>query len=100
MKSGSDFSILDIAKSLISLKKRTAMNSISTFSLSLQKQIQNQTISIDTEINRAFVELKFRSLLRRSGITKNKGYATISLMFRTYSGGMLPAGNYLNLHCF
>jgi hypothetical protein len=25
--------------------------------------------------------LKFRSLLKRSGITKNKGYATISLMF-------------------
>jgi hypothetical protein len=81
LKSGSDFSILDIAKHLIILKKRTAMNSISSFSLSLQKQIQNQTISIDTEINRAFQELRFRSLLRRSGITKNKGYATISLMF-------------------
>lgn len=57
------------------------MNSNSTFSLSLQKQIQNQTISIDTEINRALQELKFRSLLKRSGITKNKGYATISLLF-------------------
>lgn len=57
------------------------MNSNNTFSLSLQKQINNQTISIDTEINRAFQELKFRSLLKRSGITKNKGYATISLMF-------------------
>ena len=57
------------------------MNSNNTFSLSLQKQIQNQSISIDTEINRAFQELKFRSILKRSGITKNKGYATISLMF-------------------
>lgn len=57
------------------------MNSINTFSLSLQKQIQNQSISIDTEINRAFQELKVRSLLKRSGIVKNKGYATISLMF-------------------
>ncbi|MCP4374459.1 MAG: transposase, partial [Deltaproteobacteria bacterium] len=57
------------------------MNSNSTFSLSLQKQIANQKVSIDTEINRAFQELKFRSLLRRSGITKTKGYATISLMF-------------------
>jgi hypothetical protein len=57
------------------------MNSNNTFSLSLQKQIQNQSVSIDTEINRAFRELKFRSLLKRSGITKNKGYATISLMF-------------------
>ncbi len=57
------------------------MNSNNTFSLSLQKQIQSQSISIDTEINRAFQELKFRSILKRSGITKNKGYATISLMF-------------------
>lgn len=57
------------------------MNSTTSFSLSLQKQIQNQTISIDTELNRAFGELKFRSLLKRSGITKNKGYAAISLMF-------------------
>jgi hypothetical protein len=81
LKSGSIFSILDIAKHLIILKKGTAMNSNNTFSLSLQKQIQNQSVSIDTEINRAFRELKFRSLLKRSGITKNKGYATISLMF-------------------
>jgi hypothetical protein len=36
------------------------MNSISSFSLSLQKQIQNQTVSIDTEINRAFQELKIQ----------------------------------------
>ena len=57
------------------------MNPISSFSLSLQKQIQNQSISIDTELNRAFCELNFRSLLKRSGITKQKGYATISLMF-------------------
>jgi hypothetical protein len=57
------------------------MKSINTFSLSLQKQFQNQNVSIDTEINRAFQELKFRSLLKRSGITKNKGYAAISLMF-------------------
>jgi hypothetical protein len=57
------------------------MNSISSFSLSLQKQIQNQSVCVDTELNRAFIELKLRSLLKRSGITKNKGYATISLMF-------------------
>ena len=57
------------------------MKSNITFSLSMQKQIRNQSISIDTELNCAFKELKFRSLLRRSGITKHKGYATISLMF-------------------
>jgi DDE superfamily endonuclease len=57
------------------------MNSISSFSLSLQKQIRNQSVSMDTELNRAFSELKFRSLLKRSGITKARGYATISLMF-------------------
>ncbi|MGD8770879.1 MAG: hypothetical protein PVJ06_12630 [Desulfobacterales bacterium] len=36
------------------------MNSNSTFSLSLQKQIQKQNVSIDTEIIRAFQELNFR----------------------------------------
>lgn len=81
MKSGSDFSILDIANHLIILKKRTAMNPISSFPLSLQKQIKIQSVCIDTELNRAFRELKFRSLLKRSGITKHKGYAAISLMF-------------------
>jgi len=81
LKSGSDFSILEIAKPPIILKKRTAMNSISSFSLSLQKQIKNQNVCIDTELNRAFRELKFRSILKRSGITKTKGYAAISLIF-------------------
>jgi hypothetical protein len=47
------------------------MNSINSFSLSLQKQIKDQSVSIDTELSRAFAELKFRSLLKRSGITKN-----------------------------
>ena len=81
MKCGPNFSMLDIAKHLTILKKRAAMKSNTSFSLSLQKQIQNQNILIDTEINRAFQELKFKTLLNRSGITKIKGYATISLMF-------------------
>ena len=57
------------------------MHSNNTFSLSLQKQIYNENISIDTEINRAFNELKIRSLLKRSGILKQRGYATITLLF-------------------
>lgn len=44
------------------------MNSNNTFSLSLQKQIQNQNVTIDTEVNKAFQELKISSLLYRSGI--------------------------------
>jgi len=46
------------------------MNPNSTFSLSLQKQIQKQNVSIDTEITRAFQELNFRSILKRSSILK------------------------------
>jgi IS4 transposase len=57
------------------------MNSNNTFSLSLQRQIENQNVSIDTEINRAFQDLNFRSLLKRSSITKRKGYTSISLIF-------------------
>ena len=57
------------------------MNTNSTFSLSLQKQIQKQNVSVDTEINRAFQELNFRSILHRSGILKKRGYATITLLY-------------------
>lgn len=56
------------------------MTSNSTFSLSMQKQIQKNQITFDSEINRAFNELKFKSLLRRSGIVKQKGYSTVSIL--------------------
>ena len=59
------------------------MNSNSTFSLSLQKQYQKQTVSIDSEINQAFQELNVKSLLKRSGILKKRGYATVTLLFLT-----------------
>ena len=57
------------------------MHSNSTFSLSLQKQIQQQPVSIDSEVSRAFQELNFRSLLSRSGKLKQRGYATTTLLF-------------------
>ena len=81
MKGSSDFSIFDFAKSLKLLKKGTAMTTNNTFSLSLQKQINPKNILFDSEINKAFNELNFRSLLRRSGMFKTKGYSTISLVF-------------------
>jgi hypothetical protein len=52
-----------------------------TFSLSLQKQISNKNVVIDSEINRAFKELKFSSILNRSRIRKIRGYKTITLLF-------------------
>lgn len=57
------------------------MHTNNTFSLSLQKQINQKHFLFDSEINRAFNELNFRSLLHRSGIAKTKGYSTISLIF-------------------
>jgi hypothetical protein len=57
------------------------MNSNKSFSLSLQKQIQNRKISLDTELNRSFDELKLRSLLKQGGIIKKKGFSAISLLF-------------------
>ena len=38
------------------------------FSLSLQKEMSKRTLSVDSEINKAFKELKFASLLHPSGI--------------------------------
>jgi len=80
LKGGSDFSMVDFAKSLKILKKGTAMNSNNTFSLSLQKQIQKNRITFDSEINRAFNELKLKSLLNRSSIVKQRGYTTVSIL--------------------
>jgi hypothetical protein len=57
------------------------MKTHNSFSLSLQKQVEKQHIVFDSEINKAFSELKIKSLLKRSGITKAKGYAAISLVF-------------------
>jgi len=56
------------------------MNSNNTFSLSLQKQIQKNRITFDSEINRAFNELKLKSLLNRSSIVKQRGYTTVSIL--------------------
>jgi hypothetical protein len=70
------------------------MNSNNTFSLSLQKQIQQQHVSIDSEISRAFQELNFRSLLSRSGILKQKGvcYHYIDVFNRFASFFKTPSG--------
>lgn len=52
-----------------------------TFSLSLQKQIASRNMNLDTEINRAFNELKLRSLLHQCHFKKQKGYLCIHLLF-------------------
>lgn len=52
-----------------------------SFSLSLQKEIEKRDIGMDSEIDKAFRELKIKSLLSRCGITKRRGYVTISLLY-------------------
>ena len=57
------------------------MNHHKSFSLSLQKEMGKRNLSMDCEINKTFKELKVKSLLRRSGIMKQKGYQSISLLY-------------------
>ena len=57
------------------------MKTNNTFSLSMQKQIAGSQISFDSELNRAFNEIKVKTLLNRSGIYKQRGYATVSILF-------------------
>ena len=52
-----------------------------SFSLSMQKEMEKRDLSMDSEINKAFKELKIKSMLRRSGISKNKGYQTLTLLY-------------------
>jgi len=57
------------------------MNHNRSFSLSIQKEMEKRNLSMDSELNKAFKELRIKSLLRRSGITKHKGYPTITLLY-------------------
>ncbi len=72
--------MFDLRKPLTILKKGTVMSNITSFSLSLQKQFENNRVFFDSEIDNAFNELNLRSLLSRSSIVKQKGYSTVSIL--------------------
>lgn len=57
------------------------MKTNKTFSISLQKQIEKSHTAFDSEINKAFNDLKLKQLLNRSGIMKQRGYSTVSILF-------------------
>jgi len=57
------------------------VNHHKTFSLSLQKKFEKRNLGLDFEVNKAFNELKIKSLLHRCHIVKQKGYATAALLY-------------------
>ena len=57
------------------------MKSNITYYLSLQKQLLKQSVAFDSEINSAFNELNFKSLIRQSNIIKKRGFNTVTLLF-------------------
>jgi len=57
------------------------MNYHKTFSLSLQKKLEKRKLGLDFELNKAFDDLKIKSLLHRSHIVKQKGYSTATLLY-------------------
>jgi hypothetical protein len=63
------------------LLKGAAMRNNKVFSLSLQKELEKRNLSMDSEIHKASKELKISSLLRSSGIIKQKGYSSITLFY-------------------
>lgn len=50
-------------------------------SLSIQRQIEKHPVMLESEIDKSMGSLGFRTLLNRSGICKEKGYAPIALLF-------------------
>ena len=52
-----------------------------SLSLSLQREIEKRNLAMDSEILKAFNDLRISSLLRRSAITKQKGYVTFTLLY-------------------
>jgi hypothetical protein len=52
-----------------------------SLSLSLQREIEKRNLAMDSEILKAFNDLKISSLLKRSAIRKKKGYVTFTLLY-------------------
>ena len=51
------------------------------FSLFIQREIEKHPLNVESEVNKSMNELGIRTLLHRSGIEKEKGFPTISLLF-------------------
>jgi hypothetical protein len=50
-------------------------------SLSIQKEIEKRHMVLESEIDKSFDELSFRTMLHRAGISKEKGWSPVSLLF-------------------
>ena len=50
-------------------------------SLSLQKEIERRNLSLDSELRKTLTALKVRPLLGPCGLVKQRGYATITLLY-------------------
>jgi hypothetical protein len=65
------------------------MQKLTPSSVSIQREIERHRLNIESEIDKSMGKLGFRTtLLDRSGIRKEKGYAPIS--FRGIVGGVNP----------
>ena len=51
------------------------------FSLSIQREIEKRRLNMESEVNKSMNELGIRALLHQSGIEKEKGFSTVTLLF-------------------
>jgi hypothetical protein len=51
------------------------------FSLSIQREIEKRHLNMESEVNKSMNELGIRTLLHQSGIHKEKGFSTVTLLF-------------------
>ena len=51
------------------------------FSLSIQREIEKHRLNVESEVNKSMNELGIRTLLHQSGIQKEKGFPTVTLLF-------------------
>lgn len=51
------------------------------FSLSIQREIEKRHLNMESEVNKSMNELGMRTLLHQSGIEKEKGFSTVTLLF-------------------
>ena len=72
MKKQLQFSILELAKILEILNKGAAMKHFKPLSLSLQKEIAQRNICLESEIDRSMDSFGFRTMLHQCGIYLSK----------------------------
>jgi hypothetical protein len=73
-------------------EKRGCQKKNIVLSLSIQKEIDERRLNMESEVNTSMNELRIRTLLHQSGIQKNMGYSTATLLLAVSVPALVQCG--------